>query len=63
MDERLLKWRLILGKNADLSGEIELSEEMKSMDNALDALYDSEQKGGLGSSSPNVNRWLGDIRK
>ena len=63
MDERLLKWRLILGKNADLSGEMELSEEMKSMDNALDALYDSEQKGGLGSSSPNVNRWLGDIRK
>ena len=33
------------------------------MDQVLDALYDSERKGGLGSSSPNVNRWLGDIRK
>ncbi len=63
MDERLRKWRLILGKNSDASGEIDLSEEMKGMDEALDALYDNEQKGGLGSSSPNVNRWLGDIRK
>ncbi len=25
--------------------------------------YDADRKGGLGSSSPNINRWLGDIRK
>jgi Mg-chelatase subunit ChlD len=33
------------------------------MDKVLEALYDSDRKGGLGSSSPNVNRWLGDIRR
>ena len=32
------------------------------MDQVLEALYDAERKGGLGSSSPNVARWLGDIR-
>lgn len=32
------------------------------MDAVLQALYDSDRKGGLGSSSPHVNRWLGDIR-
>lgn len=63
MDERLRKWRLILGKKADPTGEMDLPQEMKGMDDALDALYDAERKGGLGSSSPNVNRWLGDIRK
>lgn len=32
------------------------------MDHVLTALYDSDRKGSLGSSSPNVNKWLGDIR-
>ena len=32
------------------------------MDQALEALYDSGRQGGLGPSSPNVSRWLGDIR-
>jgi len=32
------------------------------MDHALEALYDSDRRGGLGASSPNVSRWLGDIR-
>lgn len=32
------------------------------MDAVLNALYDSNRAGGLGSSSPNINRWLGDIR-
>ncbi len=31
-------------------------------DSAMEALYDQERKGGLGPSSPNVARWLGDIR-
>ncbi len=44
------------GTNVSLSGN-ELQ-----MDQALEALYDSERKGGLGPSSPNVSRWLGDIR-
>lgn len=33
------------------------------MDEVLEALYDQERKGQLGSSSPNINRWLGDIRE
>lgn len=32
------------------------------MDQAMEALYDSDRTGGLGPSSPNVSRWLGDIR-
>ncbi len=65
MEERIRKWRLILGKDADKNNDdqVSLSPEMKGMDDVLDALYDSERQAGLGSSSPNVNRWLGDIRK
>jgi Mg-chelatase subunit ChlD len=32
------------------------------MDSVLEALYDTDRSAGLGSSSPNVARWLGDIR-
>ena len=32
------------------------------MDHALQALYETEREGGLGSSAPFVARWLGDIR-
>jgi Mg-chelatase subunit ChlD len=37
--------------------------DMEGMAKSLDALYDSDRKAGLGGSNPNVNRWLGDIRK
>jgi Mg-chelatase subunit ChlD len=76
MEDKLVKWRLILGKqsnpNKDTEEEqsgkqpaetLELGGEMKSMDSVLEALYDTDRTGGLGSSSPNINRWLGDIRK
>lgn len=67
--ERLRRWRLALGKEAgrgmgdtDGDGSIRLSERDLGMDRTLEALYDSERSAGLGSSSPNVARWLGDIR-
>lgn len=63
MDEKLTKWRMILGKKADPKGSVAMPGEMKGMDETLEALYDSEKQSGLGNSSPNVNRWLGDIRK
>ncbi len=63
MDNKLERWRLILGSKADPKQEISLSANRKGMDDVLDALYDSDRKGGLGKSSPNVNRWLGNIRK
>ena len=64
-EERLKKWRLVLGKHADPEQSINLGTEEAGKDGVLEALYDSdnERKGGLGSSSPRVNRWLGDIRK
>ncbi len=61
-DERLRRWRLILGgAGADGTG-FDLGGTDLAMDRSLSALYDSERSGGLGSSSPNVARWLGDIR-
>lgn len=70
-EERQRRWRLVLGSDAastpGSSGlgeglDIGLSEADSHMDKVLQALYDSDRKAGLGSSSPNVNRWLGDIR-
>ncbi|MTB50536.1 VWA domain-containing protein [Lewinella sp. W8] len=65
-DEYLRKWRLILGQQAEEEGgdAIELPPRLAGMDGTLEALYhDQDRKAGLGSSNPNVNRWLGDIRK
>jgi Mg-chelatase subunit ChlD len=63
MEEQLKRWRLILGAPADPNQKVPLTVEEQSMDAVLEALYDSDRDRGLGSSSPNVNRWLGDIRK
>ena len=79
MEDKLKKWRLILGKDAEseqntegVSAGVEtdeeiivLTEQQQGMDDTLEALYGGEasKKGGLGKSTPVVNRWLGDIRK
>lgn len=63
MSERLQRWRLVLGQPAEAELGVALEGEMLGMDRALEALYDSERQGGLGASSPNVARWLGDIRE
>ena len=63
MEERIQKWRLILGSKSDPGGQLNLGGDLQGMDQVLEALYDSERKAGLGKSTPNVNRWLGDIRK
>ena len=77
MDDKLTKWRLILGKdaqNTEGSHQDEMGEDgeelsftpiQKGMDETLEALYggEADRKGGLGKSTPVVNRWLGDIRK
>ena len=62
-EERLRRWRLVLGANEADGTDCELTASDVAIDNALGALYDSDRKGGLGSSSPYVPRWLSDIRE
>ncbi|NJN32594.1 MAG: VWA domain-containing protein [Synechococcales cyanobacterium RM1_1_8] len=72
-EERLRRWRLILGGGAAdgicgrgaEGGGFELEGGDRNLDQALAALYDpgQERRRGLGSSAPNVARWLGDIRQ
>lgn len=62
MEETIKRWRLILGKEAqDL--DVNMSKQEIGIDKTLEALYNTERKGGLGPSSPNVSRWLSDIRE
>jgi len=60
--ERLRRWRMILGGPEADGTNLQLSGNDLIIDRALSALYDSERRGGLGSSAPNIARWLGDIR-
>ncbi|TCC22391.1 VWA domain-containing protein [Kribbella sindirgiensis] len=69
-DERLRRWRLVLGGEAEEETGTTLSAEDRSVDAALAALYDAaegesgtQRSAGLGSSAPRVARWLGDIRQ
>lgn len=75
-DERLRRWRLVLGGEAASGGTRGgsdgggggLSGDDLGRDQVLQALYgdgaadDAERSAGLGASSPRVARWLGDIR-
>jgi hypothetical protein len=71
-DERLRRWRLVLGgESADGTG-CALAGTDAAMDGALTALYGNDggrndrrggnRSAGLGASAPSVARWLGDIR-
>lgn len=74
-DERLRRWRLVLGGEADGTGRA-LHGRDAAMDGALAALYrgapeegragqprSGRRSAGLGGSAPQVARWLGDIRE
>jgi Mg-chelatase subunit ChlD len=60
--EHIRKWRLILGGDQNDGTGFGLTLQDAQVDKTLSALYDSDRQGGLGPSSPNVTRWLGDIR-
>jgi hypothetical protein len=77
--ERLRRWRLVLGSTAndddggaghgDATG-VGLHGDDRRIDSALAAVYDTQpgrrgggRSGGLGRSAPGVVRWLGDIRR
>jgi len=61
-EQHIRKWRLILGGQQNDGTGFSLGEKDFDIDRTLEALYDSNKQGGLGPSSPNVSRWLGDIR-
>jgi len=65
-EERLRRWRLVLGgESAEGTGADLVGDDVE-MDRALAELYgDSGKNGrvGMGKSAPRVARWLGDIRK
>lgn len=72
-NDRLRRWRLILGSEAQKRMEgmgdgPDLSQEDLMMDTALDAIYNKDMKfgfgggAGKGASSPQISRWLGDVR-
>ncbi len=64
MDERLRRWRLVLGAAAaSQPGDEPAEGPLREMDQVLDFLYGPERKGGTAPPAPLVNRWLGDIRK
>ncbi|HYF04511.1 MAG TPA: VWA domain-containing protein [Patescibacteria group bacterium] len=63
MDNNQKRWRLILGSETHDEIPFSLSPTETGIDRTLEALYNTERKGGLGPSSPNVARWLGDIRE
>lgn len=67
-EERLRRWRMVLGGEAAESTGAELTGDDMKMDAALEAVYGTRSAGrrgrsaGLGASAPQVARWLGDIR-
>lgn len=61
-EQQLRRWRMVLGGQQNDGTGFSLSGIDLQMDQAMEALYDSDRTGGLGPSSPNVSRWLGDIR-
>ncbi len=63
-EERLRRWRLILGGDAADGTGCMLGAEDMAMDQTLSELYDRDKsKVGMEKSAPRVARWLGDIRK
>ena len=61
-EQHIRKWRLILGADQNDGTGFPLNPHDIQLDKTLSALYDGERQAGLGPSSPNVSRWLGDIR-
>jgi len=64
MEERLQRWRLILGTMPTPDAPGALNKDQLTVDTLLAALYDDKGTLGdqMGSSGP-IHQWLGDIRK
>ena len=57
-EERLRRWRLVLGGEDADGTQVQLGREDRGIDGALDAVY-GQRQGGLSGSAPTVARWLG----
>ena len=73
LEDKTMRWRLVLGSNSgSVLSNVPLDERCSIMDAALAAIYDEtggskdegnkKQRGGLGPSAPNLAKWLTDIR-
>ena len=60
-EERLRRWRLVLGGDAAEGTGVSLDGEDRGIDGALDAVYGS-RGSDLSGSAPTVARWLGELR-
>ncbi|MBD5536940.1 MAG: VWA domain-containing protein [Lachnospiraceae bacterium] len=73
---KIRRWRLILGQDSqdrfNQMGNAPLTKEQDLMDQALAAIYNRTESGGFGmqgggaghgASSPQITRWLGDVRR
>ena len=73
--ERITRWRLILGQESqsrfEEMGGSPLTQPQSVMDQALASIYNRSESGGFGDagqgagkgpSNPQISRWLGDIR-
>ena len=60
-EERLKRWRLVLGEAAEQTLPALLGDD-QNLDRVLGQLYETERSSDLGGSAPGVARWLGDIR-
>lgn len=75
-ESKIRRWRLILGQDSQdrfaQMGNAPLTKEQDLMDQALAAIYNRTESGGFGmqgggaghgASSPQITRWLGDVRQ
>ncbi len=78
LEERMARWRLILGQESQDrfegmrgDGALDMTPEQWMMDQALAAIYNNGESGGFGPggrgagrgpSNPQITRWLGDVR-
>jgi hypothetical protein len=68
-NENLVRWRLILGEEATKLPPCGLNDQQSILDQTLNFIYQPNTQGnggkgaGKGSSSPNIAKWLVDVRR
>ncbi len=63
MEERAVRWRLVLGEEAELQDEHTLQGDARELEKLLQPIYGGKGQGGFGRSSKKIKDWLDGIRK